>query len=108
MKGGRLALRWLPTETLTIGARAIPQSQDAEGYPAEQDALPLDLDEFQRDFGSGGILDDDIEVYSLDAEFDLDLRPEVTGSYMDRDRVFIENVNRYTYYYGYDSEHRTM
>jgi outer membrane receptor protein involved in Fe transport len=105
MNGARLAVRWLPTENLTIDARAIVQSQEADGYPAEQDALPLDLDEFQHDFGSGGILDDDVDVYSLDAELDMDFGTLIAAtSYLNRDRIFIENVNRYTYYYGYDSE----
>jgi outer membrane receptor protein involved in Fe transport len=104
LDGGRLAVRWLPTEKLTIDARAIIQSQEADGYPAEQDALPLDLAPFQHDFGSGGRLDDDIEIYNLDAAIDMDFATlTVATSYMDRDRIFIENVNRYTYYYGYDS-----
>ena len=105
MNGGRLAVRWLPTENLTIDARAIVQRQEADGYPAEQDALPLDLNTFQHDFGSGGILDDDVDVYSLDAELDMDFGTLIAAtSYLERDRIFIENANRYTYYYGYDSE----
>ena len=104
MEGGRLAIRWLPAENVIIDAMAIYQSQDSDGYPADQDALPLDLDNYQHDFASGGILDDDIEIYSLDAEIDMDFATLVVAtSYMDRDRIFIENVNRYTYYYGYDS-----
>ena len=105
LDGGRLALRWLPADNLTIDALAIVQSQEAEGYPAEQDALPLDLGDFQHDFGSGGDLDDDIEIYSLDAELDMDFATlTVALSNLDRDRIFVENVNRYTYYYGYDSQ----
>lgn len=106
MDGGRLALRWTPSDILTVDAKAIIQNQEVDGYPAEQDALPLDnLGNYQHDFASGGELVDDIEVYSLDLELDFDFATLISAtSYVDQQREFVENVNRYPYYYGYSAE----
>ncbi|MCH8134827.1 MAG: TonB-dependent receptor [Proteobacteria bacterium] len=104
MDGGRLAVRWSPTEKLMMDAKVIIQNQDVVGYHAEQRSLAVNTGEYQQDFSSGGKLDDDIKVYGLDFELDLDFATLSSAtSYVDQERTFIENVNRYTYYYGYDS-----
>ena len=102
MDGGRLAVRWLPTEKLTIDATAIIQSRATDGYAAEQSSIAVEVDDYQQSFASGGAQDDDINVYGFDLNLDLDFATLTSAtSYVDQERLFIENVNRYTYYYGY-------
>ena len=102
LEGGRLAVRWLPTEKLTIDATAIIQSRATEGYAAEQSSFAVETGKYQQDFASAGAQDDDIKVYGFDINLDLDFATLTSAtSYVDQERLFLENVNRYTYYYGY-------
>ena len=102
LDGGRLAVRWLPTEKLTIDATAIIQSRATDGYAAEQSSFAVETDKYQQDFASAGAQDDDITVYGFDINLDLDFATLTSAtSYVDQERLFLENVNRYTYYYGY-------